>query len=161
MRRIFLILLISYLSFLLEFVLFNVGGGLIKPAVTLLPVVYFSLTWGVRYSLVAALFCGLFKDSISVGPFGANMFALMVCAFLTNFVKRYLFHMGYRSLRAFVVFLVTLIYGLVLYGVFVLFTDLAFNSVILYVLVPEVITTTLIAEAMFRLFKKCVLKLSV
>ncbi len=161
MRKIIFIILITYLAFLSEFILFNVFGFWLKPDLLLLAVVFVNLTWGVRYSLVTAIAAGLWKDSLTINAFGLNIFAFLACAYLTTFIKRYLFHMGYGSLRIFIVIMAILLYDFVLFLLDVLFVDISMNSFLTHVLIPEVILTAIVAEPMFEILRKCVLRLSV
>ncbi len=60
------------------------------PNLLLLAVIYFNLAFGIRYSIFAAVVAGLFRDSFGAGIFGLNIFAFVVCAYLTTGLKRYL-----------------------------------------------------------------------
>lgn len=161
MRRIFFIACLTFLFFLIEFCLFSNFGRWLKPNLLLLLVIYTNLAFGVRFSLVTGLFAGLWKDSFTINVFGMNIIAFILCAYMTTLVKRYLFHMGSGGSRVLIVFGVTVFYSIILFILNSLFSDVHFGQMVIYVLLPEVITTTLLTSVVFRLLRKCVLRLSV
>ena len=161
MRRIFFILLLTFVFFLLEFILYNSFGRWFKPNLLVILVVYFNLAFGIRYSLIAALFAGIWKDSFGINIFGLNIFAFIFCAYLTILLKRYLFHMGSSGSRVLIVFLVSVFNILILYILISIFSEVNFGETVVYVLLPEVILTTLLTGYIFKILRKCVLRLSV
>ncbi len=161
MRRVIFLFLITFLFFFAEFIVFNVAGRLFKPDLLILPVIYFNLTWGIRYSLVCALFAGILKDSFGTHVFGMHLFAFIASAYLTTVIKGYLFHMGSRTLRIFIVCLVTILNQLILYALNPFYNDTDVLSLLSYVLLPQVFMTTLLTNWIFHHLKKCVLRLSV
>ena len=161
MKRFLFIAILTFIFFLFEFVLFNSFGRWLKPNLLLLLVVYFNLAFGVRFSLVAALLAGLWKDSFTINVFGMNIIAFILCAYMTTFIKRYLFHMGSAGSRVLIVFGVTIFYCIALFVLNTLFSDVDFGQMFIYVLLPEVVLTTLLTNVIFKQLRKCVLKLSV
>ncbi len=161
MRKIFFIAISTFLFFIFEFIFFNLFGRWLKPGLLVLLVVYFNLAFGVRYSLLAALFAGILKDSFGIHPFGLNIFSLILCAYLTTFIKRYLFHMGSSISRTLIVFIVTSLNVFVLYVFNAMMGEMDLVPTFIFVLLPEVLTTSLIASFVFFQLKKCVLRLSV
>ncbi|MBF0387098.1 MAG: rod shape-determining protein MreD [Candidatus Omnitrophica bacterium] len=89
-----LIPIICYLALLLEFTLFNLFGRWGDPHLLLLVVIFFNLYSGIRFSLWAALWAGMFKDCFSTMPFGTNIFAYVVCAYVSLAVRKYCYERG-------------------------------------------------------------------
>src|ERR1700761_3780062 len=106
MKRIAVIALVAYLAFALEFCLYNFWGRWGKPELLILVVVFFNLYLGIRFSIIAALFCGIFKDSSGIAPFGTYIVIYLAGAYLTTFVRRYLYQPGSRFSRAMISFFV-------------------------------------------------------
>ena len=161
MRRIGVIVALSFVFFLMEFFLFNLLGRWFKPNLLLLLVLFFNFYLGIRYSLITALIAGFLKDSFSLNTFGCHIFSFVLCAFLTTVTKKYLFHTSAQSLRILLAFFMSILNVLVLYILNSMFIPLDFDQVFKFVLIPEVLATTLVANATFWQLKKCVLKFSV
>src|SRR5271167_4507660 len=106
MKRIAVIALVSYLAFALEFLLYNFWGPWGKPERLILVVIFFNLYLGIRFSIIAAVFCGIFKDSSGIAPFGTYVLVYIAGAYLTTCVRRYLYEPGSRFSRAVVTFFV-------------------------------------------------------
>src|SRR5277367_2694045 len=106
MKRVAVIVLVSYLAFALEFVLYNFWGQWGKPELLVLVVIFFNLYLGIRFSIIAAVFCGIFKDAAGVAPFGTYVLVYVAGAYFTTLVRRYLYQPGSRFSRAVVAFLV-------------------------------------------------------
>src|ERR1035437_9714305 len=100
MKRILVIALVSYLAFALEFLLFNFWGHWGKPEILILVVILFNLYLGVRFGIIAADFCGIFKDVSGVAPFGTYILVYIAGCYLTTLVRRYLYEPGSRFSRA-------------------------------------------------------------
>lgn len=94
MLQIFIIPILCYLALLTEFVLFNLFGRWGEPHLLLLVVIFFNLYSGIRYSLWAALWAGVFKDCFSTMPFGTHIFAYVACAYLSTFIRRTYYERG-------------------------------------------------------------------
>ena len=106
MKRIAVIALVSYLAFALEFLLYNFWGQWGKPELLILVVIFFNLYLGIRFSIIAAVFCGIFKDASGVAPFGTYVLVYIAGSYVTTFVRRYLYQPGSRFSRALVAFFV-------------------------------------------------------
>ena len=104
MRQILIIPLLCYLFLLLEFVLFNLFGRWGDPHLLLILVVFVYLYSGIRYSLWAAFWAGMFKDCFSTMPFGTIIFVYMSCACLAMLVRRYCYERGSQVSRLWMVF---------------------------------------------------------
>ncbi len=160
MRKILTTILLTFLLLILEIICSNVLGRFGKVNFLLLGVIYFNLVWGVRYSLLAAVVAGVFLDSLAVTPWGLNIFCFVVVAYLTTFIKRYLFHMGYGTLRVALVLFLYLVNVSLLFLLNSLWMELNAWHLFKFVLLPEILVTTMLAEPVFRSLKGCVLKLS-
>jgi len=106
MKRVVVIALVSYLAFALEFLLYNFWGQWGKPELLILVVIFFNLYLGIRFSIIAAIFCGIFKDASGVAAFGTYILIYIAAAYLTTIVRRYLYEPGSRFSRAVVTFFV-------------------------------------------------------
>jgi len=156
MKRILVIALVSYLAFALEFLLYNFWGQWGKPELLILAVVFFNLYLGIRFSIIAAVFCGIFKDASGVAPFGTYVLVYLAGAYMTTLVRRYLYQPGSRFSRSMVTFFVVL-------GCFIVQVILSnMNAgagharpvqLLLYILVPQLLTTMIAATFVFAQLK--------
>ena len=147
--------------FLLEFFIYNILGRDFTPNLLLLLVMFFNLYLGIRYSLFTAVAAGFLKDSFSPHVFGINLFAFVLCAYMTTVLKNTVYHMGSSFSRLILISLVCFIYMIVNFILYTMFMPVDFRDALLYVLLPQVLITLLVANPVFGLLKKCVLKLSV
>ncbi len=161
MRKIGFIVIATIGIFLIEFFLFDLGGRFLKPNLLILLIVYINLTFGVRYSLLTALFAGLIKDSFSVNVFGLETFTFVLSAFMSSILRKYLFHTSLYSLRIILAFCISFIYSMIFCVLYSMFIQMDFKEFIVFVLFPEVFLTTLVADFTFRKLRKCALKFSV
>ncbi len=162
MKRIVVIGLISYLAFALEFLLYNFWGPWGKPELLILVVIFFNLYLGIRFSIIAAVFCGIFKDASGVAPFGTYILVYITGAYLTTFVRRYLYQPGSRFSRGLVAFFVV-VGCFIVQAILVLMPDTHsyssnmyhevetqnFSSLLFYILVPQLLTTMIAATYVF------------
>ena len=163
MKRVAVIALVSYLAFALEFVLFNAFGAWGKPEFLILVVVFFNLYLGIRFSIIAAVFCGIFKDASGVAPFGTYVLVYITGSYLTTFVRRYLYQPGSRLSRGVVTFFVV-VGCFFVQAVLALMPDThgyssnmnhAFylREQLLYLLAPQLLTTLIAATYVFSQLK--------
>src|SRR5208282_4082952 len=108
MKRVAIIALVCYLGYALEFVLYNFWGQWGKPELLILVVIFFNLYLGIRFSIIAAVFCGICKDASGVAPFGTYILVYITASYLTTFVRRYFYQPGSRFSRALVTFFVVI-----------------------------------------------------
>ena len=160
MRKIGLITLCVFLFFLIEFLLFNLGGRWFMPNLLLLSIIYFNFAFGIRYSVFAAVWAGLLKDSFSTGIFGSNIFSFVLCAYMATFLKKYLHYVASRRSRILLVFCVTTIDVLVHFCLQMMFGKVNGIQAFQFVFIPEIVTTLIVASFTFGQLRKCVLKLS-
>ena len=150
MKRVLVIALVCYTLFVAEFVLYNAVGVWGKPELMILAVVFFNLYLGIRFSIIAALVCGLLKDSISIEPFGMYLFVYIAGAYATTFVRQYLYQPGSRFSRAMVAFFVVVACFIAQSAVTVMRHDMRFNEVLVYILIPQLVTTMIAATFVFH-----------
>jgi len=153
MKRTAVIALITYLAFALEFLLYNFWGPWGKPELLILVVIFFNLYLGIRFSIIAAIFCGLLKDASGVSPFGTYILVYIAAAYITTLVRRYIYQPGSRFSR-----LVVTLH--VMAGCFILQAvllnmnhEIRFSELFAYILIPQVITTMLAATYVFAQLK--------
>jgi rod shape-determining protein MreD len=153
MKRVAVIALVSYVAFALEFLLYNFWGQWGKPELLILVVIFFNLYLGIRFSIIAAIFCGVLKDTSGVTPFGTNVLVYMAASYLTTIVRRYLYEPGSRFSRIIVTFFVVT-------GCFIVQTTLLnmnhevnMGDLIIYLLVPQLLTTLIAATYVFQQLK--------
>jgi len=161
MRKIAIITLCVFSFYILEFIFFHVGGRWVKPDFLLLLVIFFNIYFGIRYSLYTALLAGMMKDAASTYIFGLHTVSLILCAYLTTVLNQYIYIRGSRSSRLFVVALLCLINVFLHYLLYLIFSSLAFTDMLYHVLLPEIITTLVVAIATFQFLRQCVSRLSV
>ena len=160
-RKILVVSVICIFCFFIEALLGNLLGRWFKPNLILIVVVFFNLFWGTRYSLAAAMIGGLLKDSFGAHFFGLNIFSLIICAYLTTFVKLYIYHVGSKSGRVTMVFFIVIFNIIIQYLSKVMLSYVHFPQAFHYVFLPEILATTLAAGYTFDKLKRCVSNLFV
>ncbi len=162
MKRAYQLFGIVLVFFFLEFVLANFFGRWLKPNLLILLVIFVDLHLGSRWGIYTAILAGLLRDCFTIGIFGANIFSFVVCVYVTTLVRRkLLFDVEFGFLRILMALLMSILNVSVVYIALSLFTAIDFWQMIGFVMLPEVLTTTLIASFVFKELKKCVLKFSV
>ena len=161
-RRITFILLTVVVLFLCEFILFYFFGRLFKPNLLIILIVYLTLAWGVRYSLVAAIAAGALKDSFILGAFGTNLFSYTVCACTVALMNRYVYRPDAAGAKVAVVAIAALLHLTMTYFLSLLSGALGLNNfgqAFRSVMVPEIIATSAVALFVWRRLRICVLRL--
>ena len=154
MKRICFVSVICLVGFVLQFFLFNLLGPWGTPHFLILCVVFFNLYWGIRHSLLSAFLGGFLLDVFSLDSMGTHIFALMVCAYLTIFIRRNFYQPGSYLSRAFAVGASILVYGFVL-GILRMIDDGNFSAGgIFYAMIPELIVTIFLANMFFGFLKR-------
>lgn len=154
MKRVAVIGLVSYLAFALEFLLYNFWGQWGKPELLILVVIFFNLYLGIRFSIVAALFCGLFKDCSGVAPFGTFILVYIAGAYLSLFVRRYLYEPGSKFSRMVVAFFVVVGCFMVQSILSIMNHEGHFSEQLFYILMPQLLTTMLAATYVFAQLRR-------
>jgi rod shape-determining protein MreD len=160
-RKVIIIGAICGLGFIIEAVLGDLLGRWFKPNLILITVVFFNLFWGTRYGLAAAIIGGLIKDSFGVHHFGLNILSFVSCAYLTTLVKLYVYHVGSREGRILMVFLMVIMNVTIQFIVKVVASYINIPQTLGYVLLPEVVATSVAAGYTLDKLKRCVLNLLV
>ncbi|MDE2222454.1 MAG: rod shape-determining protein MreD [Candidatus Omnitrophica bacterium] len=156
MKRILVIALVSYMAFALEFLLYNFWdpwGRWLKPELLILVVIFFNLYLGIRFSIIAAFFCGLFKDTLGIAPFGTHIVVYLAASYLTTFVRRYIYQPGSRFSRIVVVFFVVLGCFIVQIILSNMNHELRLGGMLSFILLPQLVTTILAATYVFARLK--------
>jgi len=153
MKRILVIALVSYLAFALEFLLYNFWGQWGKPELLVLVVIFFNLYLGIRFSIIAAVFCGIFKDASGVAPFGTYVLVYIAGAYVTTLVRRYLYEPGSRFSRVVVTFFVVIGCFLVQAVLSNMNHEVHLGELFAYLLVPQLLTTMIAATYVFAQLK--------
>lgn len=159
MRNIFFIGLGVWICFIIEYFLAQWFPMWLRPNFLLLLVIFFNLYRGIRHSLLVAFLAGMIQDCFSPQLFGLNTFSFMLCAYLTTFLKMYIYESGASASRLILVFLISFLF--VLIGAFMrmIFVPVNFGAVIRYVMVPQVFATTVVSFYVLKVFRQCALKL--
>jgi rod shape-determining protein MreD len=153
MKRILVIGLVCYLGFALEFLLYNFWGQWGKPELLILVVIFFNLYLGIRYSIIAAIFCGIFKDALGVAPFGTYILVYIAGSYVTTFVRRYLYEPGSRFSRSLVAFFVVIGCFIVQVILTNMSHEVRLGELLIYVLAPQLLTTVIAATYVFAQLK--------
>lgn len=131
------------------------------PNFLLLLIVFFTLSWGIRYGILAAVLGGLLKDGFSVGTFGLYTIIFVIVAYLTTVLSKYIYRKGSEPLRLLLVSVILLI-NIILHCILrVISGGVEIMPMIQYVFFPELLMTLLTATWTFQYLRICVLKLSV
>lgn len=149
------ILFLVFLFFNIKFFLFNILGPFWTPNTAILLIVFFDLISGIRYSLATAVLCGILEDSFSTGLFGINIFAYIASAYVTNIVKKYIYHRGSQLSRCFLVFVVLAFYLAIQTLLMLMYETIQFWDVVSFVIFPEIFTTLLITTFTFNQLRRC------
>ena len=150
MRQAFLIPVICYVALLVEFCLFNLFGRWGDPNLLLLVVIFFNLYSGIRFSLWAALWAGIFKDCFSTMPFGTHIFAYIACAYLSTFIRQRYYERGNDFSKLFMVFSVVTAHALIRGLVHQMtFEEIRWVDVWTSVWFPELVATSVVTLYVF------------
>jgi rod shape-determining protein MreD len=153
MKRVAVIVLVSYLAFALEFLLYNFWGQWGKPELLILVVIFFNLYLGVRFGIIAAVFCGIFKDASGIAPFGTYILVYIAGSYVTIFVRRYLYQPGSRFSRALVAFFVVVGCFIVQAVLTNMNHEVRLGELVTNLLVPQLLTTMIAATYVFSQLK--------
>ena len=154
MRQVLLIPVICYLALLAEFSLFNLFGRWGDPKLLLLVVVFFNLYSGIRFSLWAALWCGVLMDCFSTMPFGTNIFAYVVCAYVSLAVRKYCYERGSEISRLWMVLCVVTAHTVVMGLIHKMtFEEVQWLDVWRGIWFPEVAVTAIVSIVIFNLLR--------
>jgi rod shape-determining protein MreD len=153
MKRLATIFILTYVFFLVEFLLFDVFGRWGKPDLLLILIVFFNLYLGIRYGLLTACLAGIFKDAFSSEVFGTYIFLFMCCAFFSTVMRRNFYRPGSRLSRLMVIGGVVTVFVFAQGLLYAMNHDLDWKGVIQYVFIPEILITMLSATFIFSKLK--------
>ena len=142
--------LVCYLAFASEFVLYNAFGAWGKPEFLILVVVFFNLYLGIRFSIISAVFCGLFKDACGIAPWGTYLLVYIAAAFMTTLVRRYLYQQGSRFSRGLVAFFVLVACFIIQASLAAANHDIRAHELLVDIFIPQVLTTMAVATLVFQ-----------
>ncbi len=161
MRKTLFILIAALILTAIEFFLFNHFGRWFKPNFSIILIVFFNLYWGSWYGVVTAIVAGILKDSFSPGVFGLNIFAFIMCSYVTSLIRKYFYHIASSASRVHLVVIICVMNVLIHYVFNVLVNVINFGAVFRFILLPETMATTLAASYVFKNLKQCVSRFSV
>lgn len=161
MRKILFIISFVFLFFLLEFIMFNLGGRWLHPNFLLVLVVFIDLLLGIRYAIVTALLAGWFRDSFGIGVFGVGLLSFLAAAYLTVVIKKYIYMSGSRFSRVFLVAVVQICFLSVQYLLLSMFQVFPFWETVRSVFIPQIFLTLVFANFIMERLKQCASKFSV
>ena len=159
MRKVFIIAVLVLICFVVEFFSFNFLGRWFKPNLSIILLVFFNFYWGTRYGVVTAVLSGLIKDSFTANPFGLNMVSFIICVYLTTFIRRHFYYLSSSTSRIQIVFILCIVNVLAQYVINALYSSIEFMQLFVYVILPEMLITTLVAGYSFQKIKNFVLRI--
>ena len=160
MKKWFVISVLTFIVFLVEFFLFNLFGNFFHPNLLILLLIFLHVRLGLEYSLVVAFLGGMLKDSFSTGILGGHILVFVICAFLISFLKPLIYQKGYNFSRILMAFVMSLISVVLIYWFNMMGGVISAPQSIIYLLLSEVAATTVLSMFTFRRLKRCVLKFS-
>lgn len=161
MRKIIFISILVFVLFLAEFIFFNLGGRGLHPNFLLILVIFIDLLFGIRYGILTSLLAGWLKDSFGIGVFGVNLLSYLVAAYVTIFMKQYLYMSGSRFSRIFLVGVVQIVFLSVQYLLLSMFQFFPFWETLGSVFLPQIFLTLLFTNLIMDWLKRCALKFSI
>lgn len=161
MKRLSFILVLTYLFFIVEFLLSSAFGRWGTPNLILLLIIFFNLYLGIRYGLLTAFCAGIFKDSFTIGVFGTNIFLFMSCAFLATVLRRNFYRPGSRLSRIMVTAGVVTAFVLAQVLLRSMDQDLDFGDIFQFVFLPEIFLTIVSATFVFNKLKELAVRFQI
>jgi len=161
MRRLLFITISVLVCFILEFSVFNLAGWWLRPQLLILLIIFFNLYLGVRYGLYTAVLAGLIMDSFAASVFGLNLVSFILVAYMTTFLRKYIYYRGSRLSRLILVFILLLIdfsCRLILHAMLGYFDPV---GAIKFALLPGLTVTLLLTTYTFQQLRQCASKLLV
>ncbi len=153
------IILFSFIFYLTEFILFNTIGEWFKPNFLLLLVIFANFAFGIRYSIFAAIFCGMLQDSFSTSMFGISFLSYILCAYAVTVLLRFIHPRGNMWKRLLIIFCVICINVIVQYFLHMIFFTTSFKHLFVHIFIPEVVSTLVVANMTIEFLKSCVSRL--
>ena len=158
MQKIFIVIGLVLISFIVEVLIYNLFGRMFLPSLSLILIVFINLSLGIRYSLLAALLSGLLKDSLGIDFFGTHMLSFVACAFLATVLQKYIYHRGSGFSRLVLVAVILLADFFIQFSLNLMSGEVPFAQAVKFILVPELVATLFLTNFYFDQLKKCVLR---
>ncbi|MEW5895467.1 MAG: rod shape-determining protein MreD [Candidatus Omnitrophota bacterium] len=159
MKNVILIGLGAWICFIIQYFFSELFSPWFRPNLLLLLVIFFNLYRGIRYSLLVAFFAGLISDSFTPDFFGINIFIFMMSAYLTTFLKMYIYESGSSASRFFLIFFITSCFGLMEFLVRMVLFSVDFGEAFRYQLLPQTFATAVVALYVMKRLRQCALRL--
>lgn len=153
MKRILVILGLTYFFFLIEFLMFNTFGRWGKPDLLVILIVFLNLYLGIRYGLICAFLAGVLKDAFSSEIFGVYIFLFMSCAFLAIILRRNFYRPGSSLSRLVVTAGVLFFFFLCQVVLYSMNSDIDFKGSLQFVFLPEFLATMACTTFVFQKLK--------
>lgn len=156
MKKFLVVTLLVFGFFYIEYFLSGMFGKKYIPNLLLLLVIFINLTLGIRYSLVAAAWGGLIKDSFSIHFFGFHIFSFIFSAFMTTVLERYILQKGSRLSLFLLIMIICMINAVTQCALSMGFDQ--FSQFLDEIFFPEIISTLIVTNFTFKQLRRCVLK---
>ncbi len=159
MRNILIIFLTVTAAYVCQHIVAEFFPNWVQPNFLIIVIIFFNLFRGIRHSLLVAFMGGLMADSFGPHPFGLNLTAYLVCAYATTSLKMYIYETGSAGSRLLMVFVITVLYVMLQYILRMMYVQVGLWSAVQRVLIPQVLSTVIISDYLFRKLKQCALRL--
>ena len=127
-----------------------IEAGGIRPDLVLITVYFFGMFRGeIRGGLLGALL-GFFLDVTSAGPVYSNIFSKSFIGYLAGVIGRWVHNPGYL-LHMTLIFLVSLIQGLIIILIFLFLGTARFPEDILYIALPQAVVDGVLGGIIYSL----------
>ena len=162
MNRLLTLIALIFLFFFAELVCMNFLGRFLIPNFLILLVIFIDLHLGVRFGLFTAVLAGILQDSFGTAAFGIHTFSFVFCVYVTTLLRRYFFYdMEFGFFRVLMACFISFLNVFTVYLLISLSHALDFWEATVFIIIPQVLVTTLLSTLIFKVLKRCVLKLSV
>ncbi len=160
MSKIFFLIIVAVVGcILLEGILSEIVGSILKPNLLIVLIVLANLFRGFKFSLWIAILGGLFKDSFSIHLFGLNIFSFLLCIYVATILKIYIYRVGSNASCLLMIALISFLNAIIQYFFYAMSSSVGLKEAWVHIIVPEILTNILMAFILLEKYKKCVLKL--
>ncbi|MDP8264393.1 MAG: rod shape-determining protein MreD [Candidatus Aceula lacicola] len=159
MKKLFVIIIFSFVLFLIEVAIFQIFGSWFKPSLLVLLVVYSNLKFGIRYGIATSLICGILSDSFGSGVFGAHVVSFISCSYVLIAVKKYFVEFDALSFKLVLAGIFSTLNIISIYFINSMFLKINFGDVFIFVFLPEVAATVAVSPFCVDYLRKCDSKL--
>ena len=132
-----------------------------RPDLSLLTVIFVTLSLGFRYGFISALVAGALKESFGSQGFGMALVPYLVCAYLADYLK-HRFALRPSLISRLAIVLSCLLVQIVIQMIFFLrWHPVDFAALTTSILIPQILVTMLVSEIFFNMCRPCASKLFV